>query len=291
MSFARHWTRRRFLLSGAASVFTVGSYAWRIEPHWVEVVHRAMPIQNLPTQWEGATLVQMSDLHIGPQVDDQYLLGVFQRVNNLAPDIVVYTGDFVSSNTDLVSHAPRVMASLPLGTRGTFGILGNHDYGHGWHNIDAADRIVELAVNAGIRILRNESVDTQGLKIHGLDELWADRLDLSRIGLSRIGPVSPANDAAIALVHNPDAADLPGWGNYAGWILAGHTHGGQCKPPFLPPPLLPVANRRYSSGVFDLSVGCRMYINRGVGYLRRIRFNVRPEVTVFEMRRAATWPS
>jgi predicted MPP superfamily phosphohydrolase len=92
------------------------------------------------------------------------------------------------------------------------------------------------------------------------------------------------------LCHNPDAADLPVWGNHRGWILCGHTHGGQCKPPFLPPPLLPVKNRKYTAGVIDLSWHRHMYINRGLGHLLRVRFNVRPEVTVFRLARAKDQP-
>lgn len=103
-----------------------------------------------------------------------------------------------------------------------------------------------------------------------------------RIGW-HFGPGTPA----LALSHNPDSVDLPGWENHAGWILAGHTHGGQCKPPFLPPPLLPVANRRYTAGEFRLSGGRRLYVSRGVGHLTRVRFNVRPEVTLFELRPTA----
>jgi predicted MPP superfamily phosphohydrolase len=77
--------------------------------------------------------------------------------------------------------------------------------------------------------------------------------------------------------------DLPGWGAFNGWVLAGHTHGGQCKAPFLPPPILPVKNKRYSSGEFALAGGRRLYINRGVGTYLPVRFNVRPEVTVFTL--------
>ncbi len=73
------------------------------------------------------------------------------------------------------------------------------------------------------------------------------------------------------------------WGDYQGWILAGHTHGGQCKPPFLPPPLLPVWNPRYTAGEFPLAGNRRLYINRGIGYVLRVRFNVRPEITVFHL--------
>lgn len=81
-------------------------------------------------------------------------------------------------------------------------------------------------------------------------------------------------------------AVLPVWNNFEGWILSGHTHDGQCKPPFLPAPLLPVRNRRYTAGEFSLSGNRRLYISRGVGHLFHVRFNVRPEVTVFELRSA-----
>jgi hypothetical protein len=50
--------------------------------------------------------------------------------------------------------------------------------------------------------------------------------------------------------------------------------------------MLPVKNRRYTAGVIEVSNGRSLYINRGLGYLRRVRFNVRPEITVFELRRA-----
>jgi predicted MPP superfamily phosphohydrolase len=70
-------------------------------------------------------------------------------------------------------------------------------------------------------------------------------------------------------------------------VLAGHTHGGQCKPPFLPPPLLPVRNRRYTAGEFAVAPGRTLYINRGLGHLIQVRFNVRPELTLFTLERAA----
>src|SRR5262249_53635838 len=91
--------------------------------------------------------------------------------------------------------------------------------------------------------------------------------------------------AALVLCHNPDAADEPVWAGYQGWILSGHTHGGQCKPPFLDPPLLPVRNKRYTAGCFDLGDGRTLYINRGLGYLGGVRFGMRPEITVFSLTR------
>ena len=69
-------------------------------------------------------------------------------------------------------------------------------------------------------------------------------------------------------------------------MLAGHTHGGQVKPPFLTPPILPVKNKRYTAGTFDVGPGRTMYINRGLGFLVQVRFDVRPELTLFTLTRA-----
>jgi predicted MPP superfamily phosphohydrolase len=92
-----------------------------------------------------------------------------------------------------------------------------------------------------------------------------------------------ASKANIALCHNPDVCDLDFWDNYNSWILSGHTHGGQVKPPFLPAPMLPVKNRKYSSGQIELSKNRTLYINRALGHLWQVRFNVRPELTIFEL--------
>ena len=68
-------------------------------------------------------------------------------------------------------------------------------------------------------------------------------------------------------------------------VLEESAHGGQVKPPFLPPPILPVNNEIYTAGEFDLGNGRYLYINRGLGSLWPIRFNARPEITVFSLTR------
>jgi predicted MPP superfamily phosphohydrolase len=286
---SKHWThrlkitRRRFLqgVAGAGGIsLATGLYTWRIEPHWLQIVERPMPVAKLPPTLEGATLAQLSDLHIGPRVDDDYLFSVFARVRSLAPDIVVYTGDFISYETHIIEHTRRMFAELPLGARATFAILGNHDYGRGWTSPEIADEITGLARGRNVQMLRNGIGEVDGLQVIGLDDLWAGRFDIQKA----MAEFDPAR-AAIALTHNPDTVDLAGWENFRGWILAGHTHGGQCKAPFLPPPLLPVKNRRYTSGEFDLAGNRKLYINRGVGHLLRVRINARPEVTLFQLAR------
>ena len=229
----------------------------------------------------GRTLVQLSDLHVGPRVDDDYVTGVFDRVRALAPDIVAFTGDFTENHRRMPGHARRIYSRAPLGRLATVGVLGNHDYGPGWRHLDLADALVPVLADHGIRVLRNEVVDVGGLDIVGLDDLWAKQFQPAAALAYR-----DAAKPALVLSHNPDTADEPGWLGYQGWILSGHTHGGQCKPPFLPPPVIPVRNKRYTSGEIDANGGRRLYISRGVGHTLMVRFNARPEVTVFTLQRA-----
>lgn len=274
-------SRRRFLracagvaVSGAGVVL----YTFEIEPHWLEFIRRPLAIANLPQRLQGRTLVQISDIHVGPRVADSYVLNTFARVKALSPDIVVYTGDYISFQPTVLAHAERMYTDAPRGQLATFGILGNHDYGPRWNRLDLANQLTDCLTNAGITMLRNEVSEVGGLQVAGADEYWSGRLDLRRT-LRGLDP----GHAAVVLSHNPDTVDLAGWDGYRGWILSGHTHGGQCKPPFLPPPILPVRNKRYTAGEFALTGDRRLYINRGVGHLRQVRFNVRPEVTVFQL--------
>jgi uncharacterized protein len=273
--------------AGAIVASTVGvvGYTIGIEPHWLEIVERDLSIENLPRALEGARLAQISDLHIGPQVSDEYIVHSFDRLRALAPDVVVFTGDFIthrsSRGESQYQQLRAVLAHLPHGRLATVGVLGNHDYGHGWGEPSVAAKVVAEVERAGVRILRNEVQTVRGLDIVGVDDLWSHRGDPVAALRAR------QSDAALALVHNPDAADEQPWPEYRGWMLAGHTHGGQCKPPFLPPPLLPVRNPRYVSGEVSVDTERTLYISRGVGYLIRARFNVRPEITLFTLRSGA----
>jgi predicted MPP superfamily phosphohydrolase len=260
----------------------LGLYTWRVEPHWVKVVECNLPTPRLPDSWVGRRIVQISDLHVGPIVDNDFLTAALESIADLKPDATVITGDFMHCHGDeQVDATARVLEHLKPGALGCFAVLGNHDYAVRWQQPEVGAKLAGRLTDLGIHLLQNEVQIVDGLQLVGIDDFWGPnfRPDLA---LGR----ADWNQPALTLCHNPDAVDLPALKACRGWILAGHTHGGQCKPPFLPPPMLPVKNRRYTQGEFDLGDGRWLYINPGLGYLKRVRFNVRPEITVFTMTQA-----
>jgi predicted MPP superfamily phosphohydrolase len=278
--------RRKFIKRTFWGTIGIGSltslYTWQIEPFWLEFVKRKMPIANLPDNLIGKRLMQISDIHVGNRFDYNYIIDSFKKAQKFNPDFVVYTGDYVSyENEKQFEQLDEVLKYTVKGKIGTVGILGNHDYGKNWAEQNVADKISDQLTNAGIEVLKNDQVNISGLNIIGFDDYWALNFTPEKVMNNY-----DQNKANLLLCHNPDVCDLDVWNGYKGWILSGHTHGGQCKPPFLNAPMLPVKNKRYSQGEIDLNDGRTLYVNRAVGHLWQVRFNVRPEITIFELEKA-----
>lgn len=277
-------TRRTFLrmsaLTAAAGAASA-SYARWIEPFWVEYVDHPLPIAGLPEALAGKTLMQLSDLHVG-HVDQPFLLRSLSEAARLQPDWVVYTGDFVTvGNTPSMDPVDEVLSVAPRGRLGTVAIFGNHDFGRNWSYPGRAAVIQRHLEQAGIPVLRNTSALVGGLRIVGFDDLWSPTF-----GGASVMAAVPEGEPTLVLCHNPDACDLPIWGNYQGWILSGHTHGGQVKLPLVGAPFVPVKNKRYVEGTYDVGGGRQCYINRALGHLFQVRFLARPEITLHRLTRA-----
>lgn len=256
-------------------------YSWQIEPFWVEFVERKLPIKNLPEELEGKILMQISDLHVGNRFDWNFLIESFQKAQDFNPDFVVYTGDYVNHGTpEDHKNLKKVMEKAVYGKLGTFGILGNHDYGKNWKDLGSSEEIYRILQNNGVTMLKNEQTESHGLNIIGLDDLWSPNFDPMKV-MKDYNP----EKANLVLCHNPDVCDKDVWNGYQGWILSGHTHGGQCRIPGIITPILPVENRKYVSGEIDLKDGRMLYINRALGHSYQVRFMVRPEITVFKLER------
>src|SRR5258707_10051871 len=135
---SRYISRRKFLrrvLHGAAglSVLAAGGsvYAAQIEPSAVEVTQVTLWLPNLPHEFDGFNLIQISDFHLGEWMTIDHMLELARQTNALKPDALVLTGDFMSrGQPETYENVRRSVAALHA-TEGIFAVLGNHDH---WEN-------------------------------------------------------------------------------------------------------------------------------------------------------------
>jgi predicted MPP superfamily phosphohydrolase len=290
----RRLTRRQLLLRAAAGATAaaggVAAYAHFVEPFWPQLVRLPMDLPRLGPALEGFRLVQISDLHMSRSMSSAYLKRQLQRCTALRPDLIVVTGDLLTWGEFWQVDALDSLMGYLQARCGVLAILGNHDYDDDNCLLPAeqrrrgviAERLTGMLQRHGIRVLRNEAHPvTRGgdtVQFVGLEDVQSDQF----------APAAAFNDATpdlpcVALSHNPDTIvalqHLP-----CDWVLAGHTHGGQVDLPFYGPPVLPIRYRQYAAGLFTVN-GRRLYVNRGLGFLRQVRFNCRPEITEFTLTR------
>jgi predicted MPP superfamily phosphohydrolase len=273
-------TRRKLLIAGGGLLAGGLAYAWRIEPVWLRRYDVTVTLPRLPAAFDGYRIVQISDLHVGCGVPEDMVREAVVEANAAKPDLVVCTGDFIhrGSPAESAAQAADWLSGLSA-PDGKLAVLGNHDaqvqYGHDADPVSIR-RVGRALIDTGWQVLQNRAVTLERAgaraRVVGLGDFWSGTFDPESVDLAD----------AIVLEHNPDAVPLlvPARPSL---ILCGHTHGGQVSLPFLGPPVLPVRNRKYAAGAYDVGE-TQIYVNRGIGWLYRVRLFVRPEVTVLTLR-------
>jgi predicted MPP superfamily phosphohydrolase len=263
------------------------SYGYRIEPTWLEVSRRDVPIHGLPRAFAGFRIVQLSDFHCSRQVTSAYLAEAVDLAQAQDPDLVVLTGDFVHRGFKYVDAVAECLCRLSAPS-GVFAVLGNHDFSVrnalGLRRFRHLHRAVTQALTSrGIQVLRNESVALERnearLYLIGVQDLWSRVCDLDRafVGLS---PAIPH----VVLAHNPRTVEHLA-GRRCDLMLSGHTHGGQIHVPVLGRPALGKKARQFAAGMYRYR-NTHVYVNKGVGFGFRFRYGVRPEVAVLSLQPA-----
>jgi hypothetical protein len=287
----QRWPRKGFFKrlawTAAGSCALGGLYAWHFDRRWLRIERRTMPLPGLGEGFDGAKLAHLSDLHCSPIVLERYLRRCVEMVNSLEVDFVAITGDFITGRVPYAKRIGRVLAHLSPRVA-TLACLGNHDYGilhpRGLGAVRGlADRLSEYLSHADVFVMMNEPRQFRRgdsvLQFVGVEDLWTPRYD-PYLAFELADTSLPT----IALCHNPDAADeLIRHG--AHWVLSGHTHGTPINQNAVRNALVPSQCRAYSAGHYRLEGG-DLYVNRGLGYGRRVNINARPEITLFTLQSA-----
>lgn len=201
-------------------------------------------------------IVQLSDIHIGGLIDKSFIDDIVFRVNDLAPDVVVITGDLVDIDVSRAEDAVNALKGLNS-KYGTYFIVGNHEY---FHNID---KIIKKVKSIGIRVLENENIyigeDGKGFNLAGVYDVFGYRLNSHMPDIQK-ALLNKKNAPTILLAHQPryieevtDGVDL---------ILSGHTHGGQ----LYPFKFLVKLQQPYISGLHQHNKDLQIYVNKGTGF-------------------------
>ena len=285
-------TRRQFLSSGAAALVggaVLGTDGY-FESYDLQLRRVDVRLQRLPQALDGFTIVQLSDFHWEERFSAIPIRKAINVVNNLNPDLIALTGDFVTVGFfEPLSHARRYPArrAVPcaqvlsqLRARfGKYAVLGNHDAGSN------AAFVTDALQAHGIPVLKNSSVpiehNSSRLWLAGIDDALEAQPDLAT-AIEKI----PAGETTILLAHEPDFADEAALTPNIDLQLSGHSHGGQIWIPAIGAPWLPPLARNYPRGIYKIE-NLILYTNMGIGTIRApIRINCVPEVTLITLRAA-----
>ena len=240
----------------------------------VRVSKTVIPIEGLEQE---VTILQLSDAHIGHQRGRNHLEKIVRKANRHKPDMVLITGDLVDAETAL---QPGVLSPLADLNAPTFYVRGNHE------NYVGPARIIHLIEEQGVRVLRNEVVETHGIYLMGLDYMRPDNKTFdphpssSKRTIENTLPTIPLKDdkPSVLMHHSPVGAEYVS-AKGINLMIAGHTHGGQMFPGTLLAPLFfPFTKGLYSKG------NTKVFVSQGAGtFGPRIRLGTANEINLLRL--------
>ena len=230
-----------------------------------------IPIRGLPSALEGFRIVQISDIHYYPFTKLELVDRSVQLANELQPDLVLLTGDYVWHEVEPIFDMMPSLARLNA-KYGVFANLGNHDI---WTDVNVVTQAFKeigmpLLVNQGLTI----PVGSDHLYLIGLDDGWSGKPNLSAAMQDR-----PDGAPTVLMMHEPDLADKYAQDPRINLQLSGHSHGGQIRFPFMGALIYPYLSWKYPIGLYNIN-GMWLYTNRGLGTTNiPLRVNCAPEIT------------
>jgi len=267
------------------SILCIGCvlYGLLIEPKQLKIRH----LEFISDKYSGPDLRigLMTDIHIGGMhVSPERVTTLVQEMNELEPDLVLITGDFVDGHTPRHERSEEFNAVIDKGLSvlsaleaPTYATIGNHD---NWYDADYIKTALEAA---NVTVLNNQAHIVSGLCLIGLED--------EETGQPNRQPFAscPTDKPPLAFLHSPQA-----WENIRSdtvLALAGHTHGGQVNLPFIGRRVNATNLGSEHSYGFSKLGAVDFYVSSGIGTsILPVRFRSPPEIVVITLK-AATPPS
>ncbi len=262
------------------------------------VVRQPLAFKNLPKNFHGFTLVQISDAHLGSFLENKEPIEkAISMINDLHPDIVVFTGDLVNNYCDEAEPWIDVFKEIQA-KYGKFSILGNHDYGdYGTFNsaqdkFNNLERLKKIHGEMGFRLLLNENekinINGEEIALIGVEN-WGKPPFPQHGKLKLATENTEDQNFKILLSHDPSHWDLQVLGDpQYDLTLSGHTHGMQFGLEIAGIKWSPVKYRYPRWGGLYTEGKQHLYVNRGFGFIGFPgRVGMPPEITLIQLEHQA----
>lgn len=262
----KHFSFLKLFIIIALIIGLIIAYGFFIEPKLITINEHKITVNNLPDNFNGFKIVHISDIHYGRVFDDESFQKLVASINEQKPDIVVLTGDLIDKDTKMTTNmANKISKYLNKinATTGKYAINGNNDL--------KFDEWINIVTNGGFKDLNN-TYDTiykdgySNIFIAGASTV-EDKLDINDKlktsieylnSFEKDGPVYK-----ILLLHEPDTIDDMSV-NPFDLILAGHSHAGQIRLPFIGAVILPDGAKKYYDSHYKIE-NANLYVSNGLG--------------------------
>ncbi len=239
------------MLVAAAAYLLRGLSQGIKSPELNDVVVR---IKDFP--FNGYTIVQLTDLHIGRTLKRDFVEDLVTRTNAMQPNMVVITGDLFDLSAEAIKHDLEPLKAL---NAPTYFVTGNHEYFHG------VEKNLAHVRSLGIQPLTNQHIvlgnDKGRFNLVGINDLVGKRMGIMPPDVNAAYSGLDPSMATIVLSHQPKSISLVE-DRRCDLMLSGHTHGGQ----IFPFGLLVKLDQPYLSGLFQHTPKQQIFVSRGTGY-------------------------
>ncbi|MEN9929336.1 MAG: hypothetical protein RLZZ231_1257 [Bacteroidota bacterium] len=293
--------RRKFIsqiaLGLAAIPFSSLIYGMTLGKYNYKVIKQTVFFPDLPDDFDGFTITQISDVHSGSFDDPEKIQHAIDLVNQQNSDMILFTGDIVNTHAKEMHPWIETFKSIQSHPFGKYSVLGNHDYGEyvSWPSQTEKDEnfkaIKNLYGDIDFNLLLNESVKIK----KGTSEIALVGVENWGHNFKKAGDINIASqhlnkeDFKIVMSHDPShwEHELKDHPKHFHLTLSGHTHGMQFGIEI--PGIIQWSPIQYIykqwAGLYE-NKGRYVYVNRGFGFHAYPgRVGIMPEITVIELKK------
>ena len=273
-------TKTKILIIGGILLFIIICLLWARFISTRGIVVKEVKIDNttLPVEYDGLKIVQFTDIHYGSTIHKKEMEHIVETINNQNADIVVFTGDLVENKVvlneeeqnELIELLNKIEAKVEK-----YVVKGNHDFDHTYFD-DIFPKTNFILLNNSYDYFYKDS--NTPIVIAGLDDYWKGKPDYkSAFSFTNDFEEQPYT---ILLLHEPDQVDELNDYHFD-LALAGHSHLGQVRLPFIGALYTPYGARKYTDSHYIVN-GSQLYIDGGLGTSTlRLRFFNKPSITLY----------